>query len=181
MDIDWGSAPEWITGLATAMALIFAGIQIRNSRVERHNDEQVRRETILEERLANTRAVSVRATFEPSQCPAADETCSRAHYSMEWELVNGGKFPIWQTVIVVGDTGTLEAWASQQDTAYEIVLGVVAAGDTRTGNAEVSFSSEPHYSELDGLTSLLFSDVWDQHWFWRPPELVRREQPARNC
>lgn len=183
MDLDWGSVPAWVGGMATALALVFAGVQIRLSRIERHEDELVRQAAVRDDRVANAKAVSVRCSFDAIEGHgAASDANEVSAFHVQWTLTNGGRFPIWQTVLVLGDTGTSpESWADQAGTAYELVLGPVAPGETRSGEMDVTFTYEPHYSEFDGLSAVLFSDVWDQHWYWRAPNLVQREQPARNC
>lgn len=179
MEMDWGTVPSWVGGLATAGALIFAGVEIRRANRTRHEDELQRQADIRAEREANARAVSVRGSFETlSGGPMEDNAVFRLSY----QVVNSAKFPITQTVLLVGNTGTrFEDWADQRGTTCEVVLETIAPGEAVRDEVEVRFAVGPHPSEFSGMLAVLFTDAWGQHWYSRPPYLAKREHPARNC
>ena len=178
MDLDWGTVPSWVGGLATACAVIFAGVEIRRANRARHHDEVQRRQDVQAEREANARAVSVRGSFDAVSGGPMEHN---AVFRLSYKVKNSARFPITQTVLLVGESGTFEDWADQRGTACEVVLDSIAPGEDVHDEVEVRFAVGPHPSEFSGMLAVLFTDAWGQHWYSRPPYLVRREQPARNC
>ena len=101
----------------------------------------------------------------------------------DYEIHNGGDYPIATAVLVVGDP-----WAEdyrpleQVGTAAELVVGTVAAGRTVTGTLDhLHFRAAPAFGELTALASLLFTDVWGQFWAVSAAGIEKRDGPPRIC
>lgn len=91
MDLDWGTVPSWVGGLATACAVIFAGVEIRRANRARHHDEVQRREDVQAEREANARAVSVRGSFDAVSGGPME---SNAVFRLSYKVKNSARFPV---------------------------------------------------------------------------------------
>jgi hypothetical protein len=55
----WGPVGTWVGGLATSAGVIFAGIQIRDARLQRKGEEEQRLQELIEHRERMARSVSV--------------------------------------------------------------------------------------------------------------------------
>jgi len=170
----WGNVAEWVGGLATALALLFAALQIRAAKEQRVAEERHRMDAELEHREAMARAVGVRSF-------AYDEDGS---WYVDYSLQNGGEYPIDDVVIVVTDPGSPEHRPEDQaGTALEEVIGTVLSKETISEKRnKVEFTGEPVFGERTSLASILFTDTWGNHWAKTPlGGLIRRDQPPRIC
>ena len=171
MGIEWGDLATWVSGLATSGGLIFAGLQIRDARIERKAEEARRIEGETERRTALARAVAVSSV--------ADQRGDG--WVIKYTIVNGGDYPIDEVVFVVADTTPETDPAEQLNTAGEIVFGTMYQKQIIKGEIEVSLSSAPVIANVTRLGSLLFTDTWGTSWWRQPGELVHRPGMARVC
>jgi hypothetical protein len=170
----WGNIAEWVGGLATALALLFAAIQIREAKEQRIAEERHRVAAELEHREAMARAVGVRSvTYEEN-----------GSWYIDYALQNGGEYPIDNVVVVITDPGSPETRPEDQaGTALEAVIGTVLSKEIiRETRNKVAYSREPVFGESTNLASILFTDTWGAHWAKTPlGGLIHRDQLPRIC
>jgi hypothetical protein len=170
----WGNVAEWVGGLATALALLFAALQIRAAKEQRIAEEEHRIAAELEHREAMARAVGVRSvTYEDG-----------GDWYVDYALQNGGEYPIDDVVVVIADPGSPEHRPEDQaGTALEAVIGTVLSKETiREKRNKVAYKREPVFGESTSLASILFTDTWGTHWAKTPlGGLIRRARPPRIC
>jgi hypothetical protein len=170
--LQWGTVGEWVGGLATAGGLVFAALEIRATRRDRLAEERRRISETDAHREAMARAVGVNAL------PVLDQ---EGNWEVEYEIFNGGSYPIDNVMLVVADPGVDHDPTEQRGTALELVLGTVLPGRPVTGRQPLSFTADPVFAQVTHLAALLFTDTWDQHWARGPGVLRRRLDPPRSC
>lgn len=195
--LQYGSVGEWVGGVAAALGLFFAGIEIRRARQEREQEEKRRVDDEIERRKAMARAVGVNAEYPDVTVEeiaathpwAVEESEGDPHlkddryvwYGVEYQVTNGGDYPIDNVLLAIRDPGKPPHDDPQITTAAEEVIGTVAGGQTVSGRRVVHFTDHPVFGELTSLAAVLFTDTWNTHWYRASGELVERDQPPRIC
>ncbi|PUA78933.1 hypothetical protein C7S10_21770 [Nocardioides currus] len=86
------------------------------------------------------------------------------------EVLNSGQFPISGAVLEL----------ACDDYPMEIVYGTILPGQ-HIKQTHKARRREVVFAELLGGATLVFTDVYGNHWARTPYVLERREQPARIC
>ena len=86
----WGSVADWVAGLATAGALLFAAEQIRLTRQQRTDEERAHKESEAERRESQARAVSISSSWSPEREDV-----------LQWELSNGADYAVDDVAVLI--------------------------------------------------------------------------------
>lgn len=181
--IEWGNVGEWVGGVSAAIAVAFAGYELRRVRTDRQQAE-------TEHREAMARAVSVSAEYpQTTQSKIARANAMREHgqdavyLGVKGEVHNGGDYPIDDVIVYIADFNHQDSLPGHEGrNALEYGLGTVAARSmTSFAEPSVEFVGEPIFGEITSMAAVRFTDAWGTHWYRAARVLEQRESPPRWC
>lgn len=168
--MDLGSWAEWVGAVATAGGFGAAVWQLRhNARVARVardrdlQDEEARR-------LARAYAVGIKAMWKTSRRGGA-RWWARGLVPVKVEVYNSGEYPLTDAVLMI---------ATDNEYPMEVVYGAILPGERLKDTYKVK-RTEIVFGELTAGVSLVFTDVYGNHWERSTFDLQRRDQAARVC
>jgi hypothetical protein len=167
--MELGNAAEWVAAIFTGGGLIAAAYQLRQGRAEAETARQREYAAEDQRREAMAQAVGVTASWQPGP----DGKPPSGHDGLmpvRTEVLNAGQYPISGAVLTLG----------ADDYPMEVVYGTILPGQHIKENHKVR-RQEVVLGELMGGVTLLFTDVYGNHWARSPHSLERRDQPARLC
>lgn len=164
-----GSLAAWVSAALTGGGLLAAVYQLRLGRQEAQTARQREYDDEVARQEAMAQAVGVTAEWRPGPDGRPPKR-GNGRIPVDVTILNASPYPISGSVLLL----------AADDLPRQIVYGTILPGQTITDTHE-SERLEVVFGELTGGATLLFTDVYGNHWARTPHSLERRDLAARIC